>query len=55
MNHYYKKLDDLTLAERKRINFDHPNALDLELLVNHLQLLKNHKIIKSSRYSNAKL
>jgi len=50
MDHYYKKLDDLTLAERKRINFDHPNALDLELLVNHLELLKNHQDIQMPNY-----
>ncbi|RUO86104.1 uridine kinase [Spiroplasma endosymbiont of Megaselia nigra] len=50
MDHYYKKLDDLTLAERKRINFDHPNALDLELLVNHLELLKNYQDIQMPNY-----
>ncbi len=50
MDHYYKKLDDLTLAERKRINFDHPNAIDLELLVNHLELLKNHQDIQMPNY-----
>lgn len=50
MDHYYKKLDYLTLVERKRINFDHPNALDLELLVNHLELLKNHQDIQIPNY-----
>ncbi|GAA6238325.1 MAG: hypothetical protein SPLM_04460 [Spiroplasma phoeniceum] len=50
MDHYYKKLDDLTLAELKRNNFDHPNALDLELLVNHLEFLKNYQDIQMPNY-----
>ncbi|WHQ36545.1 uridine kinase [Spiroplasma sp. SV19] len=50
MDHYYKKLDYLTLAERKQINFDHPNALDLTLLVDHLTLLKQHQSIQTPIY-----
>ncbi|WP_419335091.1 uridine kinase [Spiroplasma endosymbiont of Sarcophaga variegata] len=50
MDHYYKKLDHLTLAERKQINFDHPNALDLDLLVEHLTLLKQGQAIETPIY-----
>ncbi|AOX43814.1 uridine kinase [Spiroplasma sp. NBRC 100390] len=50
MDHYYKKLDHLTLAERQQINFDHPNALDLDLLVEHLTLLKQHQSIETPIY-----
>ena len=33
---YYKQNDHLRFAERCEINFDHPNAIDFELLVAHL-------------------
>lgn len=39
MDNYYKRRDDLSLEERKLINYDHPDALDLELLKKHLNLL----------------
>lgn len=37
---YYRDLPDLLPEERARINFDHPDALEIELLVEHLSLLK---------------
>jgi len=36
---YYKDLSHLPPAERARQNFDHPNAIDHELLVQHVQNL----------------
>ena len=38
---YYKDLKHLTIQERSSQNFDHPNALDLDLLKKHLITLKN--------------
>jgi uridine kinase len=37
---YYKDLSHLALGERRRANFDHPNSLDSDLLVRHLQMLR---------------
>ena len=37
---YYKDLTHLSLKEREKINFDHPNALDTDLLVEHLTRLR---------------
>ncbi len=37
---YYRDLSDLTLEERRETNFDHPDAFDTDLLVDHLQALK---------------
>ncbi|MGV8042542.1 MAG: uridine kinase [Thermoanaerobaculaceae bacterium] len=37
---YYKDLSHLELAERVKENFDHPDALDTPLLVQHLRELK---------------
>ena len=36
---YYKELGHLSLEERQRINFDHPDSLDTALLVHHLERL----------------
>lgn len=36
---YYKDLSHLTLEERQKENFDHPDAFDYELLVAHLRRL----------------
>lgn len=37
---YYKDLSHLPLEERHKINFDHPEALDTDLLVEHLARLQ---------------
>ncbi len=37
---YYKDLSDLPVAQRAMQNFDHPDALDNDLLIAHLQALK---------------
>lgn len=38
---YYRDLPDMTPEDRAHINFDHPDALEIELLVEHLAALKN--------------
>lgn len=37
---YYRNLGDMPLELRHQINFDHPDALDNELFVNHLRSLR---------------
>jgi uridine kinase len=37
---YYRDLSHLPLEERRKLNFDHPDALETELLVTHLRLLQ---------------
>lgn len=42
---YYKDLSHLTLEERKKQNFDHPDAFDHKLLFDHLiELLSGHEV-----------
>lgn len=48
---YYKNTDDLNYEQRTKINFDHPNAIDFELLVHQLKELKNGNIIEQPIYS----
>lgn len=48
---YYKDNSHLTYAERVKINFDHPQSIDFDLLVNHLKELKKRKPIQQPVYS----
>ncbi len=48
---YYKQTHDLSYEERSRINFDHPRAIDFELLVQHLKDLKDGKAVDQPVYS----
>ncbi len=47
---YYRDLKDLPLEERARQNFDHPNSLETELLIEHLRLLKQWKAVDMPIY-----
>ncbi|MCM3750237.1 uridine kinase [Paenibacillus pasadenensis] len=42
-DNYYKDHSELSMAEREKINYDHPFAFDNALLVEHLQELKQGK------------
>lgn len=48
---YYKHLPELSFEERCLINYDHPDALDLDLLASHVVKLKEGKSIKCPLYS----
>jgi uridine kinase len=48
---YYKETNGMTYEERCNINFDHPRAIDFDLLVQHLKDLKKGKIIDQPVYS----
>ncbi|HLJ42343.1 MAG TPA: uridine kinase [Candidatus Acidoferrales bacterium] len=49
-DHYYKDLSHLPLEERSQHNFDHPNALDTELFIEHVKKLKDRKSIERPVY-----
>lgn len=51
---YYKETHDLSYEERAKINFDHPRAIDFDLLVQHLKDLKANKAIDQPVYSFVK-
>lgn len=38
---YYRDLNHLPLEERKKQNFDHPSSLETELMIRHVNALKN--------------
>ncbi len=48
---YYKENHNLSFEERALINFDHPRAIDFDLLVSHLKELKEGNNINQPIYS----
>lgn len=50
---YYRDLSDLTLDERRKVNFDHPDSIDTELLAHHLQQLAAGHAIDKPTYDFA--
>lgn len=50
-DYYYKSHSNLSFDERKKLNFDHPDAFDTDLLIEHLTKLKNGEIIYRPNYS----
>ena len=50
-DNYYKDLSHLNLEERAQVNFDHPDAFDTPLLVQHIEALKNGSAIDKPVYS----
>lgn len=49
-DNYYKAHDHLTMAEREQLNYDEPAAFDTDMLVEHLKLLKQGKVIQCPVY-----
>jgi len=47
---YYRDLSHLPLEERARVNFDHPDSLETELLAAHIQQLRAGGPIAMSQY-----
>ena len=47
---YYKRHDDMTYEERCRLNYDEPAALETELMVRHLDKLRNGEAIDCPVY-----
>jgi len=48
---YYRDNSHLPLEERQQMNFDHPDSLEFDLLVEHIQKLKAGKPVQQPIYS----
>jgi uridine kinase len=48
---YYRDSSHLPLEERQKINFDHPDSIEFELLVSHIKKLKKGQSIEQPSYS----
>ncbi|HEU4697597.1 MAG TPA: uridine kinase [Gemmatimonadales bacterium] len=47
---YYKDLSHLTLEERRLVNFDHPDSIDMDLLIEHVGRLAAGETIEKPTY-----
>ena len=50
MDAYYRDHPHLSLEERRRVNWDHPDAFDLDLLAEQLETLANGQAIRKPVY-----
>jgi uridine kinase len=48
---YYKDSSHLPLEERQKINFDHPDSIEFDLLTEHIRKLKNGQPVDEPVYS----
>lgn len=49
-DNYYRDQSDIPLEERRKTNYDHPDAMETELLVRQLKELKEGKTIQCPTY-----
>ncbi|MBQ6636235.1 MAG: uridine kinase [Lachnospiraceae bacterium] len=49
-DNYYKRLDNIPFEERVKVNYDHPDAFDTDLLCGHIMDLKAGKAIEMPVY-----
>ena len=49
-DNYYRRHDDISFEDRKKINYDHPDSLETELLIEHLEQLKKGNSIMCPVY-----
>lgn len=50
-DYYYKSNDNLPFEERVKLNYDHPDAFETNLLIEHLKKLKNGETVRRPSYS----
>lgn len=53
LDHYYRDLAHLDPAARDRVNFDHPDSLEMDLLARHVEALAAGKSIDRPTYEFA--
>ena len=49
-DNYYKRHDELSYEERSHLNYDHPDAFDTDMMIEHLRLLKQGRSVHCPVY-----
>lgn len=49
-DNYYRRQDEIPFEERKKVNYDHPDSLETQLLLEHLHLLKDGRAVECPVY-----
>ena len=52
-DNYYRRNDGIPFEERKKVNYDHPDALETDLLIEHLTELRHGRPIQCPVYDYA--
>ena len=47
---YYKRHDDMSYEDRCALNYDHPNAFDTDLMIEHIRQLKAWTVVERPVY-----
>ena len=53
LDSYYRGMEEISLDQRRKVNFDHPDSLDWELLHRHLQAIAGGRAFDEPVYSFA--
>lgn len=49
-DNYYRRQDEVPFEDRKKVNYDHPDSLETQLLLEHLRMLKDGRSIECPVY-----
>lgn len=49
-DNYYRRQDEVPFEERKKVNYDHPDSLETDLMLHHLQMLKDGQTVECPVY-----
>lgn len=49
-DNYYRRQDDVSFEDRKKVNYDHPDSLETQLLLKHLYMLKDGRAVDCPVY-----
>lgn len=49
-DNYYKRHDDMCFEDRTKLNYDHPDAFDTDLLCEHIRMLKSGRSVEMPVY-----
>ena len=52
-DNYYRAHDDMPFEQRSKLNYDHPDAFETDMMIEHLKLLKQGKPIECPVYDYA--
>lgn len=49
-DNYYRRQDEVSFEDRKKVNYDHPDSLETQLLLEHLHMLKDGQAVDCPVY-----
>ncbi len=50
-DYYYRRVEDKSFEQREKLNYDHPNAFETSLMIEHIEAMKKGKSIMRPMYN----